>query len=174
MSLTESRGAATHAIPAHFFPVVLLAVFLIGCSGSSRSTRSSEDKKSDPVEVGYGSQEREDVPGHVATVSAEEGGLTPSTRIEDLLRGRIAGVQVSEAAGGGIRVQIRGATSIYGNNQPLFVLDGLPLADTAEGVVMINPSDVESIHVLKDAGATAIYGSRGANGVIVIKTKKGR
>jgi TonB-dependent SusC/RagA subfamily outer membrane receptor len=93
--------------------------------------------------------------------------------LEKVLQGRVAGVTVSRSPDGGIAVRIRGAASIYGNSEPLYVLDGMPIHPGPNGSLTgINPSDIESIKVLKDAADTAMYGVRGANGVIVIKTKK--
>jgi TonB-dependent SusC/RagA subfamily outer membrane receptor len=90
-----------------------------------------------------------------------------------VLSGRVAGVVVTRASDGGLAVRIRGSSSIAGNNQPLYVLDGMPITPGPGGSLTgLNPSDIESIKVLKDAAETALYGSRGANGVIVIKTKR--
>jgi TonB-dependent SusC/RagA subfamily outer membrane receptor len=95
--------------------------------------------------------------------------------IEKVLQGRVAGVTVSRASDGGIAVRIRGAMSVYGNNDPLYVVDGMPIQPGPNGSLTgINPYDIESIQVLKDPAETAMYGVRGANGVIVIKTKKPR
>lgn len=95
--------------------------------------------------------------------------------IENVLQGRIAGVTVLRAPDGGIAVRIRGAASIYGNSEPLYVVDGMPIQPGPNGSLTgISPSDIESIQVLKDPAETAMYGVRGANGVIVIKTKKPR
>lgn len=93
--------------------------------------------------------------------------------LEKVLQGRIAGVTVTRAADGGIAVRIRGASSIYGNADPLYVLDGVPIQAGPNGTLTgINPYDIESIKVLKDPAETAMYGVRGANGVILIKTKR--
>jgi TonB-dependent SusC/RagA subfamily outer membrane receptor len=93
--------------------------------------------------------------------------------LEKALQGRIAGVTVSRAADGGISVRIRGTTSFYGSNEPLYVIDGIAIQPGPNGSLTgINPYDIESIKVLKDPAETALYGMRGANGVIVIKTKK--
>jgi TonB-dependent SusC/RagA subfamily outer membrane receptor len=95
--------------------------------------------------------------------------------IEKILQGRVAGVTVSRGSDGGIAVRIRGASSIYGSGEPLYVLDGMPIQPGPNGSLSgINPYDIESIKVLKDPAETAMYGVRGANGVIVIKTKKAR
>ncbi len=93
--------------------------------------------------------------------------------LERVLQGRVAGVTVSRSPDGGIAVRIRGAASAYGNSEPLYVLDGMPIQPGPNGSLTgVNPSDIESIKVLKDAAETAMYGVRGANGVIVIKTKR--
>ena len=93
--------------------------------------------------------------------------------LEKVLQGRVAGVTVTRAVDGGIAVRIRGASSIYGNAEPLYVLDGVAIQPGPNGSLTgINPSDIESIKVLKDPAETAMYGVRGANGVIVIKTKR--
>jgi TonB-dependent SusC/RagA subfamily outer membrane receptor len=95
--------------------------------------------------------------------------------IERILEGRVSGVTVEAAPGGGIAVRIRGTSSFYGNNAPLYVIDGVPFnAGPGGSLSGINPYDIESIHVLKNPADTAIYGVRGANGVIVIKTKGSR
>jgi TonB-dependent SusC/RagA subfamily outer membrane receptor len=92
--------------------------------------------------------------------------------LEKVLQGRVAGVTVTRTPDG-IAVRIRGASSIYGNSDPLYILDGMPIEPGPNGALSgLNPNDIESIKVLKDAADTAIYGVRGANGVIVIKTKK--
>lgn len=114
-------------------------------------------------------------PREKSTVTAEDierQGATDEP-LEKLLQGRVAGVTVSRASDGGIAVRIRGATSIHGNSDPLYILDGMPIQPGPNGSLTgINPSDIESIKVLKDAAETAMYGVRGANGVIVVKTKR--
>ncbi len=134
----------------------LLLGLVVGCaSGAANAPRPSQREKS--------------------TVTSEEIQRYGSSDepIEKMLQGRVAGVTVSRAADGGIAVRIRGTTSIYGNNEPLYVLDGMPIQPGPSGSLTgINPYDIESIRVLKDPAETAMYGMRGANGVIVIKTKK--
>jgi TonB-dependent SusC/RagA subfamily outer membrane receptor len=110
-----------------------------------------------------------------ATITAEdiERQGASDEPLEKVLQGRIAGVTVTRAPDGGIAVRIRGATTILGNAEPLYIVDGMPLQPGPTGSLTgINPYDIESIKVLKDAAETAMYGSRGANGVIVIKTKR--
>lgn len=93
--------------------------------------------------------------------------------LEKVLQGRVAGVTVTRAPDGSIAVRIRGSTSILGNSEPLYLVDGMPIQPGPSGSLAgINPSDIESIKVLKDPAETALYGSRGANGVIIIKTKR--
>ena len=126
------------------------------------------------VVVGYGTQRKRDITGSVASISAEQVAETPIARADQILQGRVSGVQVTQTnsePGGNVSIRIRGTNSINTGNEPLFVVDGFPGAGDLNS---INPSDIESVEVLKDASATAIYGSRGANGVVLITTKKGK
>ena len=129
---------------------------------------------SEVVVVGYGTQEKRDVTAAISSVSAEEIKELPVANSVDALQGRVAGLDIR--SGGGrpgqeATIQIRGRRSIEADNDPLFVIDGIP---TQGGNINdINPQDIESVEVLKDAASTAIYGSRGANGVILITTKRG-
>ncbi|WP_375435931.1 SusC/RagA family TonB-linked outer membrane protein [uncultured Hymenobacter sp.] len=128
----------------------------------------------DVVVVGYGTQRKRDVTGSVASISAEQVSETPIARVDQILQGRVSGVQVTQTnsePGGNVSIRIRGTNSINTGNEPLFVVDGFPGAGDLNS---INPSDIESVEILKDASATAIYGSRGANGVVLITTKKGK
>lgn len=112
-------------------------------------------------------------PPPTSTVTAEEIRRTPNEPIEKSLMGRFPGVEVSRSADGGISIRIRGTTSILGSNEPLYVLDGIPIQSGPNGSLSgVNPYDIESIEVLKDAASTSMYGLRGANGVILIKTKR--
>lgn len=124
------------------------------------------------VVVGYGTQRKKDLTGSVSVVSTEDFQMQPVTRVDQVLQGRASGVQVTQASGapgGESRVRIRGANSVLGNNDPLYVIDGYVGGDFN----MVSPSDIESIQVLKDAASTSVYGSRGANGVVIITTKDG-
>lgn len=144
------------------------------------------------VTTGYGQQRREAITGAVATIKADEANVGVQPNATGLLTGRVAGVNVianSGEPGAGAQIRIRGGTSISASNDPLYVIDGVPIqndATEAGGIGlnagaplarnplnMINPSDIANITVLKDASATAIYGSRGANGVVLIETKRG-
>lgn len=124
------------------------------------------------VVVGYGTRQRKDITGSVTSVAAKDLEKKPITRLENILQGQAAGVQVNQFSGkpgNSISVRIRGATSLSAGNEPLYVIDGVPVLNT-EG---INPADVASLEVLKDASASAIYGARAANGVVLITTKQG-
>ncbi len=124
------------------------------------------------VVVGYGTQRKSDLTGSVGTVKAKEIARVPTASIEQALQGKVAGVYVTPASGqpgAGAVIRIRG-TGTLNNANPLYVVDGMLLDDAS----FINPQDVESIEVLKDASSTAIYGNRGANGVIIITTKRGK
>jgi TonB-linked SusC/RagA family outer membrane protein len=124
------------------------------------------------VVVGYGTQKRKDLTGAVSSVSGTELAKVPVQNVGQALQGRLAGVQVTMAdgsPGAEPSIKIRGGTSITQSNQPLYVVDGVPQTD---GLAFLDPMDIESVDVLKDASATAIYGARGANGVVLITTKQ--
>lgn len=124
------------------------------------------------VQVGYGSIKKKDATGSVAVLSAKDFNKGAITNTENLINGRIAGVTVTQGGrpGDGAAIRIRGGASLNASNDPLVVIDGLPVD---KGLSSINPNDIESFSILKDASAAAIYGSRGSNGVVIIKTKKG-
>lgn len=122
----------------------------------------------DLVVVGYGTQQRSAVTGAVSSISGEDLNDVPVTSIDQGLTGQSAGVVVSSGGtkpGDGASIRIRGNRSINASNEPLYVVDGVPISG---GIRDINPQDIESIEVLKDASATAIYGARGSNGVIIV------
>ena len=146
------------------------------------------------VSIGYGTQKRQAITGSVATVDATEANKGVLTNATSMLEGRVSGVNVTSnngEPGAGAQIRIRGGTSISGSNDPLYVIDGVPIDNAAVDPVgfntgnagfeapgrnplnLLNPADIQTITVLKDASATAIYGSRGANGVVLIETKKG-
>ncbi|AYB30013.1 SusC/RagA family TonB-linked outer membrane protein [Chryseolinea soli] len=125
------------------------------------------------VVVGYGTQEKKDITGAVGVVDQKAMASRPNTQFGNLIQGKAAGVQVIVPSGkpsAGFSIRVRGATSISGNNEPLYVVDGVPSSDTRT----LNPADIESISVLKDASSAAIYGAQGANGVVLITTKRGK
>ena len=132
------------------------------------------------VVIGYGTVKKSDMTGSISTVRADEINKGVITTPADLLRGKSAGVVVTAGSGmpgSGATIRIRGGSSINASNDPLIVIDGLPVSNDgisgmSDPLSSINPEDIESFTVLKDASATAIYGSRASNGVIVITTKK--
>jgi TonB-linked SusC/RagA family outer membrane protein len=142
------------------------------------------------VVIGYGTQKKGDLTGSVSSISTGDLKGVPISSLDRALQGRAAGVQVTQSSGqpgSSVSIKIRGGNSINGANEPLYVIDGFPVynnnsyADagvtngpTINALSTLNPSDIESIDILKDASATAIYGSRGANGVVIITTKKGK
>jgi TonB-linked SusC/RagA family outer membrane protein len=140
------------------------------------------------VVVGYGQVRKSDVTGAVASVGARELTSRPVTNVMDAMQGRAAGVDITSSSRPGElgEIRVRGVRSLTASNDPLYVVDGVPLTtqrgwsrggnqtSTVGGIETINPQDIESINVLKDASATAIYGSRGANGVVLITTKRGQ
>ena len=134
--------------------------------------RSSVDLD-EVVAIGYGTQKKRDLTGSVSQIKGEAINAFPSTNVFQALSGRSSGVQVLQstgAPGASVSIRIRGSNSIQGSNEPLYVVDGFPVSNAT----ILNNSDIESIEVLKDASSTAIYGSRGANGVVLITTKKGK
>lgn len=146
------------------------------------SLGSDERSLSEVVVVGYGTQRKVETTGSIASVKAAELLQTPIANVAQGLQSRVAGVQItqnSSAPGGNISVRIRGTNSINGTSEPLYVIDGIQVSNgggvnDVSPLSQINPTDIESVEVLKDASATAIYGSRAANGVVLITTKRGR
>jgi iron complex outermembrane receptor protein len=134
------------------------------------------------VVIGYGVQKKDDATGSVAAISAKDFNKGQITSPSNLISGKIPGVQVTSsggAPGSGSVIRIRGGSSLQASNDPLIVVDGVPLSSdgisgSRDPLSQINPNDIESVNVLKDASATAIYGSRASNGVIIITTKKGK
>ena len=152
---------------------------------------------SEVIVVGYGTQRKREVTGAISRVSADQITAVAAPSFEASLQGRVAGVQVSQSsglAGSGSYVRIRGIASVSAGGDPLYVIDGIPVSSdglalertaatngyklrsgfTQSPLASINPDDIESIEILKDAGAAGIYGSRGANGVILVTTKRGK
>lgn len=149
-----------------------------------------EKQTEEIVVIGYGTQRKRDVTGAVSSVKAKDLVLSSGPEIGNMLKGKVAGLTIrqnSAQPGGGLDILVRGAGSVNASNAPLFVVDGFPITDleqpqsggryqagTQSVLNSFNPNDIESIEVLKDASATSIYGSRAANGVILITTKRGR
>jgi TonB-dependent starch-binding outer membrane protein SusC len=145
-----------------------------GGSFNTEVMLANENKNLEEVVViGYGTQRKEAVTGSVASISGKEMREVPSSNISQALQGRLAGVDIAQTStrpGSVMQIRIRGQRSLSADNNPLIVLDGIPFMGSLND---INPNDIKSIDVLKDASATAIYGSRGANGVIMVTTEKG-
>ncbi|AKQ47000.1 TonB-dependent receptor [Rufibacter radiotolerans] len=159
-------------------------------SGTSINVQMESDAKllKEIVITGYGEQDRKTLTSAISSVSAKEIENIPVASSDQLLQGRAAGVQVnsnSGTPGGGITVRVRGTSSINASSDPLYVVDGIPIQSnnlsnlaigggTTSPIADINPADIESMEILKDASATAIYGARAANGVVLITTKRGK
>ena len=133
------------------------------------------------VVIGYGVARKTDLTGSVIAIKPDEKNHGMVTTAQDMLQGKVAGVNINSSTGepgGGAQIRIRGGASLNASNDPLIVIDGMQMTNAQKGVsnplALVNPNDIESFTVLKDASATAIYGSRGSNGVIIITTKKGR
>ena len=126
------------------------------------------------VVVGYGTRKKSHLTGAVAKVGGEEVAGIQAARVDDALAGKLPGVLIQNQSGepgGDPKIQVRAASSLSGDSSPLIVVDGYPISGS---LATVNPNDIESLEVLKDAASAAIYGSRGANGVILVTTKKGR
>jgi TonB-linked SusC/RagA family outer membrane protein len=157
---------------ALFFAMTLLPSG-IAYSQVKKDTVAKENKIDEVVVIGYGTQRKEAVTGSVATVKGDALREVPSANITQALQGRTAGVDISQTStkpGAAMQIRIRGTRSLTGDNNPLIVLDGIPFVGS---LADISSSDIKSIDILKDASATAIYGSRGANGVILVTTNRG-
>ncbi len=181
-TLTNAEGGFSLMVPSNETGLVISSVGFetqevsIGADAGniSVSLRTSTTGLSEVVVVGYGTQRRRDVTGSISSVSSTQIEKVPVTTLTQALQGRAAGVQIvnnDASPGGNVSVLIRGIGSLAsGGNAPLYVIDGYP---TTGGINNINPNDIATIDVLKDASATAIYGIRAANGVVIITTKKG-
>jgi len=179
-------------------------VAIAGRTKINISLKSSSEDLKEVVVIGYGTQKKRDVNGAISSVKSTDIENLKQVSVDQMLQGKAAGVSVTNNSGqpgGAASVRVRGTTSITGTNEPLYVIDGVPISGDATGkatsgqtlagkdgfsssggsgntamspLSMINPNDIESMDILKDASATAIYGSRGANGVIIITTKSGK
>lgn len=185
-SRTSSDARGNYSIQVSVGNKVLVFTFLgmqtkeasVGANQNTLNVNLQPDLKSleEVVVVGYGTVRKSDLTGAVSTLKGGELNRTPASSVDQLLQGKIPGVQVTTGGGqpgSGATIRIRGASSLNGSKDPLVVVDGFPWGD-AGNLKQINPEDIESIEVLKDASSAAIYGSRGANGVIMITTKKGK
>jgi TonB-linked SusC/RagA family outer membrane protein len=178
-STTDMDGKFSLTVPS---ATGVLVVSFVGYQSQEVSISNSlvvnvvlkADTKSldEVVVVGYGTQKKRDLTGTVLSLDNADIVKSKAPNAQEALQGRMAGVDVKRASGkpgSDLTVEIRGANSIGGNTQPLYILDGIPVTNIND----INPSDIERMDVLKDASSTAIYGSRGANGVVIVTTKRG-
>ena len=187
----------THSVTARFIGYAPVTQQVTVRPGQTATVEFSLQRQAvvldEIVVTGYGAQRRVAITGSVASVNVDEANVGVITNVDDLIRGRVAGVNITQNGGGpgsGVQIRIRGGTSISASNEPLYVIDGVAiqnLATEAGGIGiggtaslarnplnLLNPNDIESITILKDAAASAIYGARAANGVILIETKHGQ
>lgn len=159
----------THAAPGRLYVVPLLAVTALAACSTRRPVDVGPREQ---VTIGYDRVDSEDVTGSVASLTADEIEAVRVTRVEELIRDRLPGVQVTRMPNGDYSFRIRGTRSLIGNNEPLLVIDGVPINPSVMHAALANlaPGNVARIDVLKDAGSTGAYGARGANGVILITT----
>jgi TonB-dependent SusC/RagA subfamily outer membrane receptor len=152
---------------------LLVAVLTTACQ-SNNAPATAPIPEEDRVHVGYGIVDRDNVTGSVASMSEEEIERARVSRVEELFNGHIAGVRMIQTPAGP-SLRVRGAATFAGSEEPLLVMDGVPI-NMSNGMFLssLNPSNIARIEVLKDAGAAAIYGSRAANGVVLITTKRAR
>ncbi len=185
-TITDADGTFSFNVPAGASTLVVSYIgFLtreisVDAGISNISLQANESSLSEVVVVGFGTKIKKDLTGNIARIKGAEVANTPVPNLTQAIQGRAAGVFVeseSGRVGEGVKVRIRGSGSISASNSPLYVVDGIPINDGAlsgNALADINFNDVESFDILKDASAAAIYGSRAANGVVLITTKKGR
>ncbi len=185
---TNADGSFSLRVPANATTLVVSSLNFetkeVTLSGNTVSVALSPavDQLNDVVVIGYGSVRKKDLTGSVVNVSSKDFNKGVISTPEQLIQGKVAGVQITSnngAPGSGSTIRIRGGASLNASNDPLIVVDGMPIdgggiSGQANALALINPNDIESFSVLKDASATAIYGARASNGVIIITTKKGK
>ena len=147
-------------------------VSVAGKSVINVTLRENREVLDEVVVIGYGTVKRKDLTGAVTSMKNSDVVVAPTNNVMEALQGKVAGMDITKGSGevgSDVSILLRGSRSIYGSNEPLFIIDGIPGSYS-----QINPSDIESIDILKDASSTAIYGSAGANGVVIITTKRGQ
>ena len=144
---------------------------LAGCHATPKSP-AAPSPSSTAVQVGYGTQDRRDVNAAVSSATGEKMRTNSPRTVVDMLVGRFPGVEVRALPNGSASIRIRGSRSFKATDEPLIVVDGIPQHVGAQALMDMNPQDVQSIEVLKDAAASSVFGSRGANGVILISTRR--
>lgn len=180
-TITDAQGAFSISVPAAGNPVLVFSSVgynsqevAVGDRTAVNVTLTSSAAALDVVVIGYQAVRRRDVLASVSSIGARDLKDVPLTSAAEALNGRLAGVTATTSEGSpdaAVRIRVRGGISITQNNDPLYIVDGVQVENALN---VIAPQDIQSIDVLKDAAATAIYGARGANGVIVITTKTGR
>jgi len=187
-AVTSEDGSYSIAVPVNATTLTISSVgygaqeaSIIGKTTADATLQSSAANLNEVVVVAYGTRRKSDLTASVTSISSKDFQKGQISSSEQLLQGKVAGLQVTSgggSAGGGSRIRIRGGASLNASNDPLIVIDGVPvegngIAGSSNLLNTINPNDIESISVLKDASATALYGSRASNGVLIITTKKG-
>ena len=152
--------------------VSAVAVLLVAACHSAPNGPARPAPSPQSVQVGYGSQDKRDVTAAVNSASGEKMRSNSPRTVADMLVGRFPGVEVRQLSNGSASIRIRGSRSFRSSEEPLIVVDGIPQVNGGQALMDISPRDVESIDVLKDAAATSVFGSRGANGVILISTRR--
>ena len=185
---TANDGTFTLKVPASAKTLVVTflnyaskEVSIEGTNNINVALTQTTDQLGDVVVIGYGTARKKDLTGSVVSVTSKDFVKGQNTSAEQLIAGKVAGVQITSnggAPGAGSTIRVRGGASLNASNDPLIVIDNVPVASgeisgVANPLAMINPNDIESFNILKDASATAIYGSRASNGVIIITTKRG-
>lgn len=177
-TITDAEGNFKLAVGSSksilVFKYISYAAYETPASAKVLNVKMTPDDKnlSEVVVIGYGTKKKSDLTGTVVSLSSDDIVKSKSANAQEALQGRLSGVDVKRSSGkpgADMTIEIRGANSITGSTQPLYVVDGIPVSNIND----INPADIERIDVLKDASSTAIYGSRGANGVVIVSTKRG-
>ncbi|HEX2779202.1 MAG TPA: TonB-dependent receptor plug domain-containing protein [Gemmatimonadaceae bacterium] len=155
---------------------LLTLAIAAGGAACHRSQPAREPVPRDPapreVDIGYGTADRSSVTGAIASVDGADTRRINARSVAEMLQDRFPGVEVLPQPNGNVSIRIRGRRSFLASSEPLFVVDGTPLHNVGGTLQDINPQDIERIDILKDAGSTAVYGSRGANGVVLITTRR--
>ena len=159
-------------LPARHLALVPFVLLLATACRHAGAGAAITPEPADRVNVGYSTLDRRDVTGAVSSIGERELQTMRVTRVEELLRDRVPGLLVTPGPGGGFSIRIRGARSLLAEHEPLVVVDGVPMGAGVLGDLV--PGNIVRIDVLKDAGSTAAYGSRGANGVIIVATTRAR
>ncbi len=151
------------------------ALLLTGGACASSQQHTGKASPADSVQVGYGTQATREVTSSISSVKSDKNQDAGRSTVEQMLQGRVAGLEVIRLSSGKISLRVRGSASFYMNTEPLYVIDGVSVAadNFSDAVAGLTPDQVLRIDVLKDASATAIYGSQGGNGVVLITTKRG-